>query len=562
MPGPQPQKILAFIRSLVPRQGDELVAHRQAERLAAVAEAQRTLALTEDDEELITNQIAEMARRLVGADGASYELVGVDRLTVRGVSGSLGAFIGTEVPLDGSLSGIAAREQRTVRCDDVRTDARVHWPAARPGWLSKLATPLHVGRQTVGVISVMSQQPAGFREDDEHALELLAESLGAVLQRRQDQERLRDSEQQYRSLFADNPQPMCVFEPETLRILAVNSAGVAQYGYTEAEFLGLCLWDLTPQEDRQQWREQLSAAPMSGTRHHRGRHRRKNGEAFEVEAFGNDILYQGRRARVVLASDVTEQRRAQQEIARLNADLEERVRQRTAQLEAANAELEAFSYSIAHDLRSPLTSIDGFSRVLEESYEAQLDDKGRHYLQRIQAAVLQMSELTDAMLSLAHLSRVKLKDEPVDLAEAARSVIAQLREREPQRVYELDAPHRLWVRGDPRLLHQVIANLVGNAWKFSAKAQRTHIRVGAEVQADGSTVYLVADQGAGFDMTHAWRLFGAFQRLHAPSDFDGTGIGLALVQKIVARHGGRIWAQSAPGQGATFYVTLAGAPTD
>jgi PAS domain S-box-containing protein len=535
---------------------------RQAERLAAVAEAQRTLALTEDDEELLTNQIAEMARRLIGSEGASYELVTGDRLTVRGVSGSLGDFMGTEFPLDGSLAGLAVRERRTVRCDDVRTDARAYRPQGRPDWVSKMSTPLHVGRQTIGVISVVSRQPARFHPDDEPALELLAESLGAVLQRRQDQERLRESEQQYRSLFADNPQPMCVFDPQTLRILAVNTASIVQYGYSEAEFLGLQLFDLCPADDLQHWRDQMQSQPMSGTRHHHGRHRRRNGEAFEVEAFGNDILFQGRRARVVLAIDVTDQRRTQQEIARLNAGLEERVRQRTAQLEAANTELEAFSYSIAHDLRSPLTSIDGFSRVLEEGYAAQLDDKGRHYLRRIQAAVLQMSELTEAMLSLAHLSRVNLKDESVDLAEAARVVVAQLHEREPQRVYELEAPQRLWARGDPRLLHQVVANLVGNAWKFSARADVTRIRLRGDVQADGSTVYCVADNGAGFDMAHAWRLFGAFQRLHAPSDFEGTGIGLALVQKIVARHGGRIWADSRPGEGATFYFTLAGRPAD
>jgi PAS domain S-box-containing protein len=531
---------------------------REARRLAAIAEAQRALALSDDDEELITNQIAEMARRLFGADGASYELTEDGHLTVRGVSGSVQAFIGAEVPLEGSLSGLAVREARSIRCDDVRADTRVHWPGGHPEWRSKLATPLRLDRRTAGVISVVSRQPGFFDEGDERALELLAESLGAVLQRRQDEQRLRESETQYRSLFADNPQPMFVYGPGSGRILAVNTAAIAQYGYTEEEFLQLALWDLVPREYLETWREQVFKAPMGGTRRYECQHCRKNGEAFEVETFGNDIVFQGRRARVVLAIDMSERHRAQQEIERLNTALEERVLERTAQLEAANAELEAFSYSIAHDLRSPLTSIDGFSRVLEESHGHALDDKGRHYLRRIQAAVQQMSELTDAMLSLAHLSRVHLKNEPVDLAEAARKVVAQLRERDPQRPAQIELPDRLWAQGDPRLLHQVMANLVGNAWKFSARAPATQIRVGSQAGEDGRPVYYVADQGAGFDMQHAWRLFGAFQRLHAPSEFDGTGIGLALVQKIVNRHGGRIWAEARPGEGATFYFTLAG----
>jgi len=251
-----------------------------------------------------------------------------------------------------------------------------------------------------------------------------------------------------------------------------------------------------------------------------------------------------------------QRKQREEEIARLNAELEARVRQRTAQLEAANTELMAFAHSIAHDLRSPLTSIDGFTRLLEACGPEDAPVKGRHYLQRIRAGVRQMSDLTEAMLSLAHLSKVELACEDVDLAALARAALARLAEAEPARVRELDIPQHLWVRGDPGLLARAMANLVGNAWKFSARQPVVSVRLGFEQRASGEIVYFVADRGAGFDMAHASRLFGAFQRLHPATEFEGTGIGLALVHKIVARHGGRIWAHARPGEGAIFYFTL------
>lgn len=253
--------------------------------------------------------------------------------------------------------------------------------------------------------------------------------------------------------------------------------------------------------------------------------------------------------------DISQAKHTQLEIARLNETLEERVRQRTGQLEHANEELEAFAYSIAHDLRGPMTSLAGFSRLLERNLHS-LDGSNAHYFRRIQENVRHMSELTDALLSLARLSGLELAHAPVDLAELARQALRQLRELEPQRPVVADIPASLPATGDRRLLQQVMANLVGNAWKFSRNKPATHLRVAARRDADGQQVFLVEDRGVGFDMRHAGDLFGAFRRLHTSAEFEGTGIGLALVRKIVVRHGGRVWASAQPGAGATIYFTL------
>lgn len=249
-------------------------------------------------------------------------------------------------------------------------------------------------------------------------------------------------------------------------------------------------------------------------------------------------------------------------LARLGAaqdELEQRVLDRTAELEAANQELEAFSYSVSHDLRTPLNTIDGFSNLLGKELDARASsDRGRHYLARIRAGVSQMGELIDALLSLAQVSRTSLRWDSVDLSAMAHAVVDGYREREPERRVSLDIQPGLLAQGDPRLLKQVLDNLLGNAWKFSGRQPQTRIAFMRETRRDGEQVYVVQDNGAGFDMAYADKLFGAFERLHSTSEFSGTGIGLATVHRIITRHGGRVWAESAPGQGACFHFTLGG----
>lgn len=262
------------------------------------------------------------------------------------------------------------------------------------------------------------------------------------------------------------------------------------------------------------------------------------------------------------AQDITERKQAQESILRLNAELEERVRQRTSQLEAVNRELEAFSYSVSHDLRSPLNTIDGFSQLIERMGVEKVGVQGKHYLSRIRAGTRQMGELIEGLLLLAKLSRDPLRAGTVDLTKIATQVVQSCREREPEREVETHIQEKLLARGDPLLLSVVIQNLLGNAWKFTSLQPLARIDVGCETGEDGEAIYFVRDNGAGFDMAYADKLFGTFQRLHSSTDYAGTGIGLATVKRVIDRHGGRVWAEAAEGQGATFYFTLGAVVVD
>ena len=259
---------------------------------------------------------------------------------------------------------------------------------------------------------------------------------------------------------------------------------------------------------------------------------------------------------LAINTNVTERRRAEKEIVLLNNLLEQRIRKRTAELEESNEDLRDFAYSLAHDLRGPLASIDGFSAQLEQRAANLLDERGRHYLDRIRAGVRTMSDLTDALLALADLSHTALRHERVDLSGLAREIMGRLREQEPDREVDVLIEDTAGAQGDARLLGDVLENLLGNAWKFTSKRPRAEIAFSGQPRPDGHYLYHVKDNGAGFDPAHAHKLFGPFQRLHTAAEFKGHGIGLAMVRKIVSRHGGRIWAESLPGQGASFYFTL------
>jgi PAS domain S-box-containing protein len=263
---------------------------------------------------------------------------------------------------------------------------------------------------------------------------------------------------------------------------------------------------------------------------------------------------------VAIKEDITGRKRTEQMLQQLNEDLENRIRGRTALLEVANAELDAFSYSVSHDLRAPLRGIDGFSQALLEECGDHLSDTARHYLERVRAGTQRMGRLIDDLLKLSRVSRSSLSRQRLDLSALARSLLAEIRQGDPGRTVDIRVEPGLTASGDLGLVRSVLENLLGNAWKYSAKVPAARIELFREVQPDGLEAFCVRDNGAGFDMAYAGKLFSAFQRLHSTHDFEGTGIGLAIVQRIVRRHGGQIWATGAVDRGATFSFTLPEVP--
>lgn len=364
-----------------------------------------------------------------------------------------------------------------------------------------------------------------------------------------------ESEEKFRNL-AETASDAILSADSYGKIVYFNPAAERIFSYSSTEIIGQPLTLLMPERFHNAHRQGLDRFLRTGEARVIGKTvelaaRRKNGSEFPIElALSSWKTREGAFFTAIL-SDITERKRAEESLERHRSELA----QSNAELAAANKELEAFSYSVSHDLRSPLRSIDGFSQALLDDYAEKLDDNGKNHLLRVRAATQRMGGLIDDLLNLSRVTRTEMRRVKIDLSAVARSITAELERMQPSRQVKFVIEEGLETTADPHLLRIVLENLLGNAWKFTSKRASACIEF-AKTHCDGATAYFVRDDGAGFDPVYAKRLFGAFQRLHAMSEFPGTGIGLATVQRIVHRHGGRVWAEGAVERGATFYFTL------
>jgi PAS domain S-box-containing protein len=364
------------------------------------------------------------------------------------------------------------------------------------------------------------------------------------------------SETSYRRLFETAQDGILILDADTGQIQDVNPFLIEMLGYSKEEFLGKKLWEVGAFIDTEASKIAFKELQSKGyVRYEDLPLETSVGQHINVEFISNVYFVKHTKVAQCNIRDITARKQTEAIIHKFNAELERRVKESTAQFTAANKELVAFSYSVSHDLRTPLRSIDGFSQALLEEYGNKLDDTGKTYLERIRKATQHMGRLIDDMLKLSRITQAEFKLEAVDLSKVVRAIAEAQKKENPDRSVDVIIQESIIVQGDPNLMQIVLENLLDNAWKFTGKEAHPRIEFGTTVR-DGKTACFIRDNGAGFDMAYVDKLFGAFQRLHKTAEFPGTGIGLATVRRIINRHGGHIWAEGEVGKGATFYFTL------
>lgn len=459
-------------------------------------------------------------------------------------------------PKGKALPGYVWETFSPVWVKDVTADAtNTRMPySQRADFKVAFGVPIVVEEELIAIIEFFMREER--REDDRivSLITSIAAQLGLVIQRK------RAEEAQLRlAKIIDISADAIIILDEDLRIVSFNRGAEQVFGYSAAEAIGQFLNLLIPHRIRdihgtwvQRFAESkadiLNQTEVQGLRH--------DGTEFPADATVTKLTDGGRISFAVFLRDATERKRTEDEIRSLNEDLERRVQDRTAELVSVNKELEAFCYSVSHDLRSPLRSIDGFSQLLIQELGDRLSADGQDYLSRTRAAAQRMGILIDALLGLSRVTRVSMRTEEVDLSKLALAVAADLNRTNQDRKVQFHASPNLTARGDGTLLRIAFENLIGNAWKYTGKKSAAKVEFGAVESPDHGTVFYVKDNGAGFDMNYAHNLFVPFSRLHSDASFEGTGVGLATIQRIIERHGGQVWAEGREGEGATFFFTL------
>lgn len=471
---------------------------------------------------------------------------------------------------------------RSLTAYVLHTQRTLHLPDVRAGEVSKsfeivviadsdirtyIGIPLINEGRILGILSVQARRENAYTEEQVQLLETLASQAAIAVEkynllgqlqkelneRKQMETALRESEARLRAIINQFPYDLWVCDAQG-RYLLFNRASEKSYpsspGKTALEVEGV------PLEIRLRWQDEHERVLRGETIRNGPFEEVVNGEHRSFIVTIAPIVVDEKIIGLTgLSVDVTELRRAEEAARQLNAELEQRVVERTAALEQANRELQAFSYSISHDLRAPLRAIRSFGQILKDDFSGQLDPPARNYLDKILQSAQEMSELIDSLLVLFRMSKADLRPQPLDLSAEAHTILETLQRTDPERIVRLRVDEGLIVNADASLVRNALENLLGNAWKYTARTPQAVIEFGAQT-VNGERVYFVRDNGAGFDMRYADKLFQPFQRLHRADEYPGHGIGLATVQRIIQRHGGRIWAESSPGQGATFYFTL------
>jgi PAS domain S-box-containing protein len=462
-------------------------------------------------------------------------------------------------------SGTAFREGRPYFCNNVFDDPHtMPWREnyRRSGFVGSAALPIRQGGVVRGVLCVYSYEADVFQDKEMSLLIEAAAEISFALDNadqaeahRQAQEAAR-RERIFSSMLIESMPGIFYFLGDGGKMLRWNQNFMSVSGYSADEIAGMYASDFFTAKQKERGEEKIREVLTRGEASFEGDFRSKDGSTAPYFFTGKRVVVDGIVGLVGMGVDISARIRAEAEVRRLNAELEQRVIERTAQLEAANKDLEAFSYSVSHDLRAPLRAVNGFAEIVLADFGANLPDEGRRLLKRIRSRGLYMGLLIDDLLEFSRLGRKPLKRRQVDMRNLAEAVVRGSAPQTEGRRIEFNVGELPQCYGDPSLLRQVWVNLLSNAIKYSRGRDPALIVIGSTIEEDGTCEYFVRDNGVGFDMQFADKLFGVFQRLHLAEEFEGTGVGLAIVQRIVERHGGRVRAVGHEQAGATFYFTM------